>query len=243
MDRTEKTQKERISPDSAPRLPHHKYISFMKFLFFDDLHPTQPLAAPSQAPKSDKTSTRQGLVGTYPPCKPDETASPCRLMLQYPNAQYSPHPRSHARGVKHDADASPNALGGKVPRKLAPDDAIAPVTSAHASPVNPEFRSALAPRGRNLGDVSDALSEVEFHFLLRVDSLDLDEGGVVVLITQSSLVPEDGAIDVQACRLSILLRHCRCRSVVIVSNQFCSLLPNPRVDSLLFVGVDEDGIS
>ena len=141
-------------------------------------------------------------------------------MLQYPNAQYSPHSRSHARGVKHDADASPNALGGEVPRELAPDDAIAPVTSAHASPVDPEFRSALAPGGRNLGDVSDALSEVEFHFLLRVDSLDLDEGGVVVLIAQSSLVPEDGAIDVQACRLGVLLRHCRCRCVVIVSTQF-----------------------
>ena len=116
-------------------------------------------------------------------------------------------PTSHARGVKHDAHASTDALGGEVPRELAPDDAVATVTPANAPPIDPELRSVLAPRGRDLGDERDALAEVEFHLLLRVDALDLDEGGVVVLIAQSSLVPEDGAIAVETGGLGVLLRH------------------------------------
>ena len=40
------------------------------------------------------------------------------------------------------------------------------------------------------------VTEVEIHILPRIDALDLDQGGVIVLIAQCSLVPEDCAVGV-----------------------------------------------
>jgi len=112
----------------------------------------------------------------------------------------------NAGRVKHDADAAADALGGEVAGELAPDDSVGSVGAADASPVDAELGPVL-PGGRGLGDVRDALPEVEGGVLLGVAALDLDEGGVVVLVAEAALVSEDGAVDVEADGLGVLLGH------------------------------------
>jgi len=83
------------------------------------------------------------------------------------------------------------------------------VGPANLSPIHPELRSILSSRRRRFGDEGDALAEVERRVLLGIDTLDLDEGGVVVLVAQASLVAEDGTVDVEASWLGSLLHFSR----------------------------------
>eukprot|EP00568_Trieres_chinensis_P008358 CAMPEP_0183291926 /NCGR_PEP_ID=MMETSP0160_2-20130417/1175_1 /TAXON_ID=2839 ORGANISM="Odontella Sinensis, Strain Grunow 1884" /NCGR_SAMPLE_ID=MMETSP0160_2 /ASSEMBLY_ACC=CAM_ASM_000250 /LENGTH=163 /DNA_ID=CAMNT_0025452807 /DNA_START=130 /DNA_END=622 /DNA_ORIENTATION=- len=110
---------------------------------------------------------------------------------------------SNAGGIQHDTNFSSNALGRQVPAELAPDNAVRPVRAAHPTPIDAELGPVLSRRG-TLGDEGDALSEVEFSVLLRIHALNLDQGGVVVLVTEAALVTEDGPVDIEACRLSAL---------------------------------------
>lgn len=108
--------------------------------------------------------------------------------------------------VKHNPHPSPNTLGRQISIKLALHNSIASMRPAHTSPIDTEFASVLSGRGC-LGDVGDALSEVEGGFFFGVDSLDFDEGGVVVLGAEAAFVAEDGAVDVEAGWLRVLLGH------------------------------------
>lgn len=64
------------------------------------------------------------------------------------------------------------------------------MSAAYAAPVYAELGTILL--GGGLGNICDALSEVEVDVLLGVDALDLDEGGGVVLVAKTALVAEDG---------------------------------------------------
>jgi hypothetical protein len=54
---------------------------------------------------------------------------------------------------------------------------------ANTSPIHSEFGLVLPTSIRYLGNVRNALAEVELNILLGVKALDFDEGGMVVLVT------------------------------------------------------------
>ena len=76
-------------------------------------------------------------------------------------------------GVKHNSNPTSNALWGKIPRELTLDNSIASVAPANLTPVHSELASILSTSRTSLGDVSDALSEVELGIFLGVTSLNL----------------------------------------------------------------------
>lgn len=68
--------------------------------------------------------------------------------------------------------------------------------SANFAPVHSEFVSKLV-RNIGLGDEGNLLSKVEVNFLLGIDTLNFDQTDAVVLVSETALVSEDGAIDVK----------------------------------------------
>lgn len=68
--------------------------------------------------------------------------------------------------------------------------------SADLAPVHSEFVSKLISN-LGLGDEGNLLSKVEFDFLLGIDSLNFDQTDIVVLVSETALESEDGAIDVK----------------------------------------------
>ncbi len=115
--------------------------------------------------------------------------------------------RLNTRRIKHHANPPPNALRRQIPRKFTFDHSITSMCATHPSPVDSELGSILSSRSRDLGDVCDAFSEVELDVFLWIDSLDFDEGSVVVLVAEATFVSEDGAVYVEAGRLSVLFGH------------------------------------
>ena len=71
------------------------------------------------------------------------------------------------------------------------------MSPADLAPVDTELVAVLV-RCLALGDECDALSEVEIDLLLRIDALDLYETNIVVLVAESTLVTEDGSVDMKA---------------------------------------------
>jgi len=65
------------------------------------------------------------------------------------------------------------------------------VSTANLSPVTAKFGSILVG-DLSLCDEGHPLSEVEVNVLLIVTTFDLDEGCVVILVTKTTLVTEDG---------------------------------------------------
>jgi len=65
------------------------------------------------------------------------------------------------------------------------------VSTANLSPVTAEFGSILVGN-LSLCDEGHPLSEVKVNILLIVTTFDLDEGCVVILVTETTLVTEDG---------------------------------------------------
>eukprot|EP00529_Nitzschia_sp_RCC80_P037679 CAMPEP_0113451562 /NCGR_PEP_ID=MMETSP0014_2-20120614/6401_1 /TAXON_ID=2857 /ORGANISM="Nitzschia sp." /LENGTH=73 /DNA_ID=CAMNT_0000342919 /DNA_START=339 /DNA_END=557 /DNA_ORIENTATION=- /assembly_acc=CAM_ASM_000159 len=71
------------------------------------------------------------------------------------------------------------------------------MSPADLAPVDTELVTVLV-RCLALGDECDTLSEVEIDLLLRIDALDLYETNTVVLGAESTLVTEDGSVDMEA---------------------------------------------
>ena len=103
----------------------------------------------------------------------------------------------YAGWVQHDTDLSTDSLRGKVSTEPAPDDTVRTMSPADLAPVDTELVTVLV-RCLALGDECDTLSEVEIDLLLRIDALDLYETDIVVLVAESTLVTEDGSVDVKA---------------------------------------------
>lgn len=80
--------------------------------------------------------------------------------------------------------------------------------TADLSPVDTVFGSVLSG---SLGDVRNFLSKIKLGFFHGINTLDLDQTHVVVLIAETSLVAKDGAVHVQA-GLSLVSRH-----VIVIS--------------------------
>jgi hypothetical protein len=72
--------------------------------------------------------------------------------------------------------------------ELGADDAIGSVVAGHLSPHNAELVSL------GLVDVGDLLSVVEVASLLVLDTIDLDQVGVVVCVTAASAIKMKGII-------------------------------------------------
>jgi len=79
--------------------------------------------------------------------------------------------------------------------------------AADSSPVHSKLGSVLSSGGRNFGNVGDTFSEVELDVFLRINSLDFDEGSVVVLVAEAALVAKDSAVYVEAGWLGVLFGH------------------------------------
>mmetsp|Transcript_17436 Transcript_17436/g.36264 ORF Transcript_17436/g.36264 Transcript_17436/m.36264 type:complete len:118 (-) Transcript_17436:92-445(-) len=79
--------------------------------------------------------------------------------------------------------------------------------TADSSPVHSKLGSVLSSGGRNFGNVCDTFSEVELDVFLRINSLDFDEGSVVVLVAEAALVAKDSAVYVEAGWLGVLFGH------------------------------------
>lgn len=105
--------------------------------------------------------------------------------------------RLHTGWVKHDADLSSDCLWWQVSLESATDDTIGSVSSGNLSPVDAELVAVFVCRG-TLGDKGDLLSEIEFSIGLGVDALNLDQRNVVVLVTKTSLVTQDGTFNVKS---------------------------------------------
>lgn len=88
--------------------------------------------------------------------------------------------RLHTRRVKHHPNPSSNTLRWQISSKLASHDTIISMRAAYPAPVHTKLGSILD--SRCLGNECYALSEVELNIFLGVNSLNFNEGGVVVLI-------------------------------------------------------------
>ena len=108
--------------------------------------------------------------------------------------------------VKHHTNGGTNRLRGKRAGELGLHNTVSSMSPAHLSPVDLELGSVLSSV-RALGNVSDLLSKVEVNSTLVIDTSDLDEGGVVVLVPEATLESKVDALDVKAGRLSGVLSH------------------------------------
>lgn len=71
------------------------------------------------------------------------------------------------------------------------------MSSADLSPVDTELVAVFVSSG-TLGDKGNLLSKVEFSIGLGVDTLNLDQGNTVVLVTKTSLVSQNGTFNVKS---------------------------------------------
>jgi hypothetical protein len=71
------------------------------------------------------------------------------------------------------------------------------VSTTDLAPIDTEFVTILVSRF-GLGDESDTLAEVKIDFFLRVDTSDLYQTNIVVLVTETALVTKDRSVDVKA---------------------------------------------
>ena len=102
----------------------------------------------------------------------------------------------HSRWVQHDSNLSSNRLRRKVTSESASDNTIGSVCSADLAPIDSEFVSKLVG-GLCLGDKGNLLSQVEIDFVLRIHTLDFDQTNIIVLVSETSLVPKDGTINMK----------------------------------------------
>mmetsp|Transcript_13938 Transcript_13938/g.40781 ORF Transcript_13938/g.40781 Transcript_13938/m.40781 type:complete len:124 (+) Transcript_13938:226-597(+) len=80
---------------------------------------------------------------------------------------------------------------------------------AHASPVDAELGS-IRPWCLALGNEGNALSEVECCILTGIDSLDLNQGSMIVLVAKSALITEDTSVDIEPAGLGFLRHDRKC---------------------------------
>jgi hypothetical protein len=95
----------------------------------------------------------------------------------------------------YHTDGSTKGLGGKVVAELGLDDTVSTMSTGDTAPDNTD----LAAVNLTLGtvDVSDALAEVELSISRSLDTLNLDERGVLVLVALGTLVAQNTALAVK----------------------------------------------
>lgn len=83
-------------------------------------------------------------------------------------------------GVEHHSESRSHSLGWKVSGKLCSDNTVASVWLHDLSPNGSE--SCVVFETLDLIDVSDSLAKVETCVLLLVDTLDLEQSEVFILV-------------------------------------------------------------
>lgn len=97
--------------------------------------------------------------------------------------------------VEHDTDSSSHGLRWQIASETASDDSIGTVRTGDLSPSDAELLLSRLGIGFGSGHKGDLLSAVELCIVLGVDVSDFDERNVVVLVSVSPLVSEDGTVD------------------------------------------------
>jgi hypothetical protein len=94
------------------------------------------------------------------------------------------HIHSNTAGVQHDADSGSHGTRGKVGAELGTDGSRVSVGSGEAAPDDTVVAALLL--GAGSVDVGNALAQVPINILTSIDTLDLDEGGVGLLVALGS---------------------------------------------------------
>merc|ERR1719478_463415 len=110
-----------------------------------------------------------------------------------------------ARGVEHDAARARDRARRQILAEIAAHDAVVAMRAGDLAPNAAEL--AVVDLLLRLVDVRHTLAKVEVRVRLRVHMLDLDEGGVLVLVDLAPLVAEDAALHVERGRLALGLLH------------------------------------
>ena len=90
----------------------------------------------------------------------------------------------------------------QISSETASDNTVGTMCSADLAPVNAEFVSKLIG-SLGLGDEGNLLSEVEVNLFLAINTSDLDQTDVVVLVAKTALVTEDGSVNMKAWRSGV----------------------------------------
>jgi hypothetical protein len=97
-------------------------------------------------------------------------------------------------------------LRREIAAEAATDNAIGSVRTTDFSPRDTKLVSKLIGCA-GLGDECHLFSTVKLCILRGINTLDLDEGHTVVLVTETSLESQDGAVNVKARRPLCLFCH------------------------------------
>jgi len=139
---------------------------------------------------------------TIYPLKPTKTTTNSRVALWenspppslLPSPLLSPSSSLNSGRVKHHAHGPPNRLRRQVSPKLSADHSVSAVRPDHLPPNRAVLSIVLQRLG--LVNVGHALAQVKADVLLLVQAFDLDQGGVVGLLTEAALVPEHDTLHI-----------------------------------------------
>lgn len=101
----------------------------------------------------------------------------------------------NAAGVHHDPNGATQAGRGQVGAELGLHNTSVAMGTHDLAPDAAEVGALL--QGGGLVHIGEPLASVEVSLLLGHNAIDLNEGGVVLLVCLAPLVPKDGTLNVQ----------------------------------------------
>jgi hypothetical protein len=111
------------------------------------------------------------------------------------------------RRIKHDTNTSSNGLRRKIADEAAADDAVGTVAPTDLSPRDTKLVSKLVGCG-GFCDKGHLFAIIKLCVLRRIDTFDLDERHMVVLVAETSLESQNGPVNVKAGRPLCVFGHC-----------------------------------
>lgn len=101
---------------------------------------------------------------------------------------------------KHDSNGTTERLGRQVSGELSLNRATVSVVSGDLAPNGSDLGTSLQRLG--LVDVSNSLAQIELSVLLGVDTLDLQDGVIGLLVTLTLRVTSHNSLGVESARLT-----------------------------------------
>ena len=98
--------------------------------------------------------------------------------------------------IEHDADLASNSLWWQVLSELGPDNSYTSVGTGDLAPDYAKIATLL--QSLCLVNICQSLSKIKVGLSLGLNSLDLDEGSVVVLVSFATLVAKEVSTDVES---------------------------------------------
>jgi hypothetical protein len=105
--------------------------------------------------------------------------------------------------IEHDADLAANSLWWQVLSELGTDNSYTSVSTGDLAPDYAIIATLL--QGLRLVNICQSLSKIKVGLSLGLNSLNLDEGSVAVLVGFATLVAEEISTDVESHAFS---SHC-----------------------------------